>query len=339
MPGLVTRDASDIPSGNHVEYVNSNNNSSDWSQFAKVLGNKAISFLKNDIVSAPINIYKSVITKPISKKVERKLNKFIRTHRLFWIWAQQTRLIQRQRKDNGRRKQIIQHRIAKIGSLILASQVEQKKNISFIRHCVKYYKQNKVIIEEKANEFYSESRKEVINEYIEMANNGISGVSETTKILFDYVYNSSGSLHIRNFINQCVLGDELTNSISNNGQMACQNFWNVTKNVVRQIFEPITRILSLAVNLLGSMPIPVRLNDVRRERNDLLLEDQNNNFVLLDDVGRERNDLLLEYQNDNDFIDTFHQTRDLRHRRSQRVNTGECNILNNDSPTSVMEVD
>ena len=189
MPGLVTRDASDIPSGNHVEYVNSNNNSSDWSQFAKVLGTKAISFLKNDIVSAPINIYKSVITKPISKKVERKLNKFIRTHRLFWIWAQQTRLIQRQRKDNGRRKQIIQHRIAKIGSLILASQVEQKKNISFIRHCVKYYKQNKVIIEEKANEFYSESRKEVINEYIEMANNGISGVSETTKILFDYVYN------------------------------------------------------------------------------------------------------------------------------------------------------
>jgi hypothetical protein len=91
MPRLVTRDASDIPSGNHVEYVDSNNNSSDcdksdeyvnsnnnltdWSQFAKVLGIKAISFLKNDIVSAPINIYKSVITKPISKKVEWILSK------------------------------------------------------------------------------------------------------------------------------------------------------------------------------------------------------------------------------------------------------------------------
>ena len=174
-------------------------------------------------------------------------------------------MIQRQEKDSCRRKQIIQRRIAKTGSIILASQVEQKKNISFTRYCVKYYKQNK-IIEEKANEFYSESKEEVINEYIEMAKNGISGVSETTKILFNKVYNSNGCEHVRNFINQCVLGDELVYSINNNGQMACQNFWNATKNVVRQVFEPITRILSFAVNLLGSMPIPVRLNDVRRER-------------------------------------------------------------------------
>ena len=222
-------------------------------------------------------------------------------------------MIQRQRKDNGPREQI-----------------------SFTRYCVKYYKQNKVIIEEKANEFYSESRKEVINEYIEMANNGISGVSETTKILFDYVYNSSGSLHVRNFINQCVIGDELTNSISNNGQMACQNFWNATKNVVRQVFEPITRILSFTVNLLGSMPIPVRLNDVRRERNDLLFEDQNNNFVLLDDVGRERNELLLEDQNNNEFINIFQQRSDVRCRRRRQVKT-DCNIMDNDSPTSITE--
>ena len=62
MPRLVTRDGSDIPSGNHVEYVdsnnssnnNSNNNLTEWSQFSKVLGTKAISFLKNDIASAPI---------------------------------------------------------------------------------------------------------------------------------------------------------------------------------------------------------------------------------------------------------------------------------------------
>jgi len=179
----------------------------------------------------------------------------------------------------------------------------------------------KIIIKEKENEFYSESRKEVMNEYIEMANNGIYGVSETTKILFEYVYNSSGSVHVRNFINQCVLGDELANSISNNGQMACQNFWNATQNVVRQVLEPITRFLSFAVNFLGSIPIPVRINDARRE------------------TRRELNTLMLEDQNDNDFINTFHQTRDLRHRRRQRVNTGECNIMDNDSPTSVMEVD
>ena len=165
----------------------------------------------------------------------------------------------------------------------------RENRISFTRYCVKYYKQNKVIIEEKANQFYSESKEEVINEYIEMVKNGISGFSETAKILFNKVYNSNGCEHVRNFINQCVLGDELVYSINNNGQMACQNFWNATKNVVRQVFEPITRILSFAVNLLGSTPIPVRLNDVRGERNDLLFEDQNNNFVLLDDVTRERN--------------------------------------------------
>ena len=321
MPSYVNRDASDIPSGNHTEYISFNDNSQDWQQTAMIFGRGVIRFLRQDVILGPKKLYDSIFTKPINKKVERKLNKFIRTHRLFWIWSQQIKLIERENEDNSPRRRIIEQRNAETGSVILASQIRQKRIMSFRRLCIKYYKQNKIIIEKKENEFYSESRKEVISEYIEMANNGISGVSETTKILFDYVYNSSGCVHVRNFINQSVLGDELVNSISNNGQMVCQNFWNATQNVVRQVLEPITRLLSFAVNFLGSMPIPVRINDARRE------------------TRRELNTLMLEDQNDNDFINTFHQTRDLRHTRRQRVNTGECNIMDNDSPTSVMEVD
>ena len=64
---------------------------------------------------------------------------------------------------------------------------------------------------------------------------------------------------------------------------------------------------------------------LEENENDLLLEDQNN--------------LLLEDQNNNEFINVFQQRSDVRCRRRQRVNTGECNIMDNDSPTSVMEVD